>query len=139
MREHPDYHVIDAAAVHDAMTFLLENLPPQVTLAMTTRADPPLQLSRLRARGELLELRAAERFTTELDSPPADGHRRVQRRRLRCRGALLDRRAAARTVTFPDTDIAAVGRGYGLEAITVRAVSDVADVRPWLEEAFSGH
>jgi LuxR family maltose regulon positive regulatory protein len=61
-----DYHVIDVAAVHDAMTFLLENLPPQVTLAMTTRADPPLPLSRLRARGDLLELRAADlRFTTE--------------------------------------------------------------------------
>jgi hypothetical protein len=76
---------------------------------------------------------------TRPPAPPADGHRRVQRRRLRYRGALLDRRAAARTVTFPDTDIAAVGRGYGLEAITVRAVNDVADVRPWLEEAFSGH
>ena len=61
-----DYHVIDTAAVHDAVTFLLENLPPQVTLAVTTRADPPLPLSRLRARGELLELRAADlRFTTE--------------------------------------------------------------------------
>jgi LuxR family transcriptional regulator, maltose regulon positive regulatory protein len=61
-----DYHVIDAPAVHEVVTFLLENLPPQVTLAVTTRADPPLPLSRLRARGELLELRAADlRFTTE--------------------------------------------------------------------------
>ncbi len=61
-----DYHVIDAAAVHDAVTFLLDNLPPQVTLALTTRADPPLPLSRLRARGELVELRAADlRFTTD--------------------------------------------------------------------------
>ena len=52
--------------VHEAVTFLLENLPPQVTLAMTTRADPPLPLSRLRARGELVEVRAADlRFTTE--------------------------------------------------------------------------
>ena len=60
-----DYHVIDAAAVHDIVTFLLDNLPPQVSLAITTRADPPLPLSRLRARGELLELRAADlRFTT---------------------------------------------------------------------------
>ena len=41
-----DYHVIDAAAVHEAVTFLLDNLPPQVTLAMTTRADPPLPLAR---------------------------------------------------------------------------------------------
>src|SRR5947209_6954306 len=59
-----DYHVIDGAAVHDAVAFLLDNLPPQVTLAMTTRADPPLPLSRLRARGELVEVRVADlRFT----------------------------------------------------------------------------
>src|SRR3954469_9764201 len=61
-----DYHVIDGAAVHEAVTFLLDNLPPQVALAMTTRADPPLPLSRLRARGQLVEVRAADlRFTTE--------------------------------------------------------------------------
>jgi LuxR family maltose regulon positive regulatory protein len=61
-----DYHVIDTAEVHDAVAFLLDQLPPQVTLAMTTRADPPLPLSRLRARGELLEIRAADlRFTAE--------------------------------------------------------------------------
>jgi LuxR family transcriptional regulator, maltose regulon positive regulatory protein len=61
-----DYHVVDEAAVHEAVTFLLENLPPQVTLAMATRADPPLPLSRLRARGELVEVRAADlRFTTD--------------------------------------------------------------------------
>ncbi len=61
-----DYHAIDGAAVYEAVTFLLENLPPQVTLAMSTRADPPLPLSRLRARGELVEVRAADlRFTTD--------------------------------------------------------------------------
>ncbi len=61
-----DYHVIDGAAVHEAVTFLLDNLPPQVTLAVTTRADPPFPLSRLRARGELVEVRAADlRFTTD--------------------------------------------------------------------------
>src|SRR3954447_6496308 len=61
-----DYHVIHGAAVHAAVTFLLDNLPPQVTLAITTRADPPLPLSRLRARGELVEVRAADlRFTTD--------------------------------------------------------------------------
>ncbi len=59
-----DYHVIDNPEVHHAVGFLLDHLPPQVTLAMTTRADPPLPLSRLRARGELLEVRAADlRFT----------------------------------------------------------------------------
>ena len=61
-----DYHVISQTEIHQAVTFLLDNLPPQVTLAMTTRADPPLPLSRLRARGELIEIRAADlRFTTE--------------------------------------------------------------------------
>ena len=61
-----DYHVVDAPAVHEAVTMLLDNLPPQVTLAVTTRADPPLPVPRLRARGELVELRAADlRFTTD--------------------------------------------------------------------------
>ncbi len=61
-----DYHVVDTAPVHEAMGFLVDNLPPQVTLAMTTRADPPLPLSRLRARGELVEVRAADlRFTED--------------------------------------------------------------------------
>jgi LuxR family transcriptional regulator, maltose regulon positive regulatory protein len=61
-----DYQVIDAREVHDAVALLLDHLPPQVTLAMTTRADPPLPLARLRARGELLEVRAADlRFTAE--------------------------------------------------------------------------
>ncbi len=61
-----DYHVIDDPAVHDVVRLLLEHLPPQVTLAMTTRADPPLPLPRLRARGELVEIRASDlRFTPE--------------------------------------------------------------------------
>ncbi|HET6966444.1 MAG TPA: LuxR C-terminal-related transcriptional regulator [Acidimicrobiales bacterium] len=61
-----DYHVIEAQAVHEAVTFILDNLPRQVTVAVTARADPPLPLSRLRARGELVELRASDlRFTVE--------------------------------------------------------------------------
>jgi LuxR family transcriptional regulator, maltose regulon positive regulatory protein len=61
-----DYHAIDATEVHDAVTFLVENLPPQATLAIATRADPPLPLPRLRSRGELLELRATDlRFTAD--------------------------------------------------------------------------
>ncbi len=61
-----DYHVITAPAVHEAVGLLVELLPPQVQLAIATRADPPLPLARLRARGELLELRANElRFTQE--------------------------------------------------------------------------
>lgn len=61
-----DYHVIDEPAVHEAVSFLLENLPPHVSLAMTTRSDPPLALSRLRARDEVVELREADlRFTVD--------------------------------------------------------------------------
>ncbi|WP_154794476.1 LuxR C-terminal-related transcriptional regulator [Occultella kanbiaonis] len=63
-----DYHVIDDEPVHEAMTFLLDNLPPQVTLAITTRSDPPLPLPRLRARGELLELRSADLRFTETEA-----------------------------------------------------------------------
>ncbi len=55
-----DYHVIDAQPIHSALTFLLEHLPPEMHLIIATRADPPLPLARLRARGQLTEVRAAE-------------------------------------------------------------------------------
>ncbi len=55
-----DYHVVEAPPIHRALTFLLEHLPPQMHLIIATRADPPLPLARMRARGQLTELRAAE-------------------------------------------------------------------------------
>jgi LuxR family maltose regulon positive regulatory protein len=59
-----DYHVIDAKPVDDALTFLLDHQPPQMHLVIATREDPDLPLARLRARGQLTELRAADlRFT----------------------------------------------------------------------------
>jgi LuxR family maltose regulon positive regulatory protein len=61
-----DYHVIESREVHEAMTFLLDHLPPQLHLVIASRSDPPLPLARLRARGELVEVRAAElRFTVD--------------------------------------------------------------------------
>jgi LuxR family maltose regulon positive regulatory protein len=61
-----DYHLIDAPLVHQGLTFLLEHLPPQLHLVIATREDPPLPLTRLRAGGELTELRAADlRFTVD--------------------------------------------------------------------------
>jgi LuxR family transcriptional regulator, maltose regulon positive regulatory protein len=61
-----DYHVIDARDVHDGMAFLLEHLPPQIHLVIASRADPALPLARLRGRGELVEIRAADlRFTPD--------------------------------------------------------------------------
>jgi LuxR family maltose regulon positive regulatory protein len=60
-----DYHLIEAETIHNALTFLLKHLPPQMHLVITTREDPPLNLARLRARRQLTELRAVDlRFTT---------------------------------------------------------------------------
>ena len=59
-----DYHVIESQDLQDAMGFLLDHLPPHVHLVITSRADPALPLPRLRARGDLVEVRAADlRFT----------------------------------------------------------------------------
>jgi LuxR family maltose regulon positive regulatory protein len=59
-----DYHVIDSKPTEGVLAFLLEHLPPQMHLVITTREDPHLPLARLRARGQLIELRAADlRFT----------------------------------------------------------------------------
>ena len=55
-----DYHVVRERGCHDQVAFLLLHLPPAVQLVMITRADPPLPLARLRAAGELAELRARE-------------------------------------------------------------------------------
>jgi LuxR family transcriptional regulator, maltose regulon positive regulatory protein len=60
-----DYHSIDSQTVDSALTFLVEHQPPQMHLVIATREDPPLPLSRLRVRGQLTELRAADlRFTS---------------------------------------------------------------------------
>jgi LuxR family maltose regulon positive regulatory protein len=79
-----DYHLAESPEVQSGMTFLLERLPPQLRLVISTRVDPALPLARLRARGELTEVRAADlRFTEEetgaflavatgLDLPAAD-------------------------------------------------------------------
>jgi LuxR family maltose regulon positive regulatory protein len=61
-----DYHLIDATPIHEAMAQLLERLPVQLRVVITSRSDPPLPVARLRARGKLAELRAADlRFTTD--------------------------------------------------------------------------
>jgi LuxR family transcriptional regulator, maltose regulon positive regulatory protein len=59
-----DYHLVDSPAIDDALTFLVNHLPPRMHLVITTREDPSLPLSRLRARNQLVEIRAADlRFT----------------------------------------------------------------------------
>src|SRR5437588_5915645 len=61
-----DYHLITAEPIHRCVTSLVEHLPPRMHLVLATRADPPLPLARLRAGGQLSEMRAADlRFATE--------------------------------------------------------------------------
>jgi LuxR family maltose regulon positive regulatory protein len=61
-----DYHLIDSQPVHGSLLFLLEHLPPGLRMVLASRSDPPLPLARLRAGGQLAELRAAElRFTAD--------------------------------------------------------------------------
>jgi LuxR family maltose regulon positive regulatory protein len=61
-----DYHLVANPACHQTLTFFLDRLPASVHVALSGRADPPLPLARMRARGELAEIRVAElQFTDE--------------------------------------------------------------------------
>lgn len=61
-----DYHLVDSPVIDNVLSFLVKHLPPQLHLLIITREDPNIQLSRLRARGEMLELRARDlRFTVK--------------------------------------------------------------------------
>jgi ATP/maltotriose-dependent transcriptional regulator MalT len=116
-----DYHLIDAHQVHASLGFLLDHQPACLHLVLASRADPPLRLGRLRARGQLAELRAAElRFTAE-------------------EAAVLLREAAG--PELPDTAAAALAArtegwvaGLQLAALSLRAQADIAG----FVAAFSG-
>ena len=116
-----DYHLIDAQPVHESLVFLLEHLPPGLHLVLASRSDPPLPLARLRARGQLAELRAADlRFTAE-------------------EAAALLREAAG--ADLPGTAVAALAArtegwaaGLQLAALSLRGQPDVAG----FVAAFSG-
>jgi len=111
-----DYHVIGAEPVHASVGFLLEHLPPELRLVLASRADPPLALARLRARGQLAELRAAElRFTPEEAA------------------ALLQHMMAGPGVVLPDADVAVLAErtegwaaGLQLAGLSLRGQEDVA-------------
>lgn len=61
-----DYHTISNLEIHDALRYFVENQPHQMHLVITTREDPPLPLSRLRARGEMAEIRMQDlRFSLD--------------------------------------------------------------------------
>jgi LuxR family maltose regulon positive regulatory protein len=116
-----DYHLVDSGPVHESVAFLLENLPPGLRVVVSSRADPPLPLARLRARGQLAELRAADlRFTPEEAA------------------ALLDETAGS---ALPGTAVAALvartegwAAGLQLAGLSLRGHADAAG----FAAAFSG-
>ena len=109
-----DYHVIGSPPVHDSSGFLIEHRPPVLRLVLASRSDPPLALARLRARGQLAELRAAElRFT----AGEAAAHAAVMRP----------------VPTLPDAAVAALAArtegwaaGLQLAGLSLRGRQDVA-------------
>ena len=111
-----DYHVIGSQAVHESLAFLLEHRPGGICLVLASRSDPPLALARLRARGQLAELRAAElRFT------PGEA------------AALLQHAAAGPSLALPDESVAALAArtegwaaGLQLAALSLGGQDDVA-------------
>ena len=111
-----DYHLIDSPAVHASLGFLLEHRPPGLRLVLASRSDPPLALARLRGRGQLAELRAAElRFTADEAA------------------ALLRQGAAGPGVALPETAVAALAArtegwaaGLQLAALSLRGQPDAA-------------
>ena len=111
-----DYHVVDGQSVDDALTFLLEHLPPKMHLVITTREDPNLPLARWRVRNQLTELRASDlRFslaeTAEFLNQvmglnlSEDRYRHVgnPHRRLDCRSATCRTFDARASRIFPDS------------------------------------
>jgi len=119
-----DYHLIDAEPVHESLLFLLEHLPPGLQVVLASRSDPPLPLGRLRARGQLAELRAAElRFTADEAA------------------ALLQRVAEGAAGALSDADVAALtartegwAAGLQLAGLSLRGQADPAG----FVAAFSG-
>jgi LuxR family maltose regulon positive regulatory protein len=119
-----DYHVIDSETVHSSLGYLLEHRPPGLRLVLSSRSDPPLQLARFRARGELTEVRAADlRFTVG----EADG--------------LVRQVLAEPEPALPDAAVAELVRrtegwaaGLQLAALSMRGRSDI----PGFLAAFTG-
>ena len=107
-----DYHVISAQQVHESLSFLVEHRPAGICVVLATRSDPPLPLARLRARGQLTEIRVAQlRFT------PVEA------------GELLQHATSA----LPDASVAALAArtegwaaGLQLAALSLRGQVDAA-------------
>ena len=101
-----DYHVIEAPEVHRSLEFLLDHLPPALRLVLASRSDPPLPLARLRARGQLAELRAR----ATCGSPRGESRRAAARGRsgTTCPTAVVAALASAPRAGPPGLQLAAL-------------------------------
>lgn len=63
-----DYHLIETASVHRALTYFIDHLPSHMQLILSSRIDPPLPLARLRARGNVVEIRSADLAFSDLET-----------------------------------------------------------------------
>ncbi len=108
-----DYHLVDDAAIHEAVGFLIEHLPAQVCLVIATRTDPPLPLHRLRARGQLAEIRLRElRFDRDETRSLLEG--------------MLGRPFAAADLAALDNRVEGWAAGLQMAALSMQGREDIA-------------
>jgi ATP/maltotriose-dependent transcriptional regulator MalT len=127
-----DYHVVTSSGVHESVEFLLTYLPTTVQLVVASRADPPLPLARLRARGELGEVRADDlRFTAAESAAILEtaGHVRLPAADVedlcrRTEGWAAGLRLVALTLAAAEDPVAAAGRFGGDDRHVVDYLSD---------------
>ncbi|HVN55300.1 MAG TPA: LuxR C-terminal-related transcriptional regulator [Anaerolineaceae bacterium] len=145
-----DYHLISAPEIHSGLTYLLEHIPGQVQVVLSTRADPPLPLFRLRARNHLTEIREADlRFTpneaqvflrdsmgldlSREDSAALEAHAEGWIVGLQLAALAVKMSAAPGRTPSPDPLITALGAGhryileYLLEEVLSRQPPEVQD------------
>jgi LuxR family transcriptional regulator, maltose regulon positive regulatory protein len=119
-----DYHVVEAGDVHEAVTFLLDHLPDRLHLVVATRSDPPLPVARLRARGQLVEVRARDLRLT-----PPEAHEFLN--------GVMGLSLTAAEVGALDQRTEGWVAGLQLAALSLRGMSEPDDVAAFIE-AFTG-
>ncbi|MCB0128970.1 MAG: hypothetical protein KDE58_42180, partial [Caldilineaceae bacterium] len=121
-----DYHIITNPDIHEAMTLVLDRLPPTVHLVITSRVDPLLPLSRLRARGELTEMRTNDlRFSTmEINE-----FLRVQ----------TDLLLSPQTITALEARTEGWVAGIHLAALSIRRMTDADEVAQFIQDFAGSH
>lgn len=107
-----DYHLLTTPAIHDFVAFLIEHQPPHVCVVIASRADPPLPLSRWRARGQLVEIRQEDLLFTHEESAAFFGE-------------MLDIPLSAMQLAALEKRTEGWGAGLHLAALSMRHLTDV--------------